>query len=52
MQRDITLMIVPSSDNQIRMIRGFDSSSGFVRAFLESTGSSPGQLRRGDVDRK
>ncbi len=31
---------------------GFDSASGFVRAFRESTGCSPGQLRRGDVNRK
>lgn len=31
---------------------GFDSASGFVRAFRESTGCSPGQLRRGAVARK
>ncbi len=31
---------------------GFESASGFVRAFRESTGCSPGQLRRGQVGPK
>ncbi len=29
---------------------GFDSASGFVRAFRESTGMTPGQVRSGDPD--